>query len=149
MWQFFSRALLTVAAALFISVPAMADQSKDVGEYVIHYNALTTDTLQADVARRYGLRRSPNRVLLNISVLRKVMGTTGQPVHARVTAHAKNLNNQLQRVHMREVGDRGAIYYLGDITVNNGDNITFEINVSPDVRGPAYTISFQQQFFTS
>lgn len=149
MWH--KIAFLLSAFLLTLGLPgiATAEQSKDVGDYVIHYNALSTDTLAPMVARRYGIRRSPNRVLLNVTVLRKVMGTTGQPVHARVTAHATNLNNQLQRIHMREVGDHGAIYYLGDLTVNNGDTLNFTVKVSPDVRREGHSIEFQQQFFTN
>lgn len=128
---------------------AGAEQSSEFGDYVVHYNALTTDTLEARVAQHYGIRRSPNRVLLNVSVLRKLMGTTGQPVTARVQAHATNLNSQLQRIHMRQISDRGAIYYLGDLTVNNGDTLNFTIQVTPDPRQPAHTIEFQQQFFTN
>lgn len=149
MWK--KTALLFSSLTFLFAWPfiSQAEQSSHFGDYVVHYNALSTDTLQPTIARRYGIRRSPNRVLLNVSVLRKVMGTTGEPVPAVVNAHVTNMNNQLLNLRMRRINERGAIYYLGDLTVNNGDTLTFTINVAPDVRQPPHTVTFQQQFFTN
>ena len=78
--------LLLLTAGLTVS----AEQSKTFGDYTIHYVAFTTDMLSPEVARLYKIRRSKNRAILNISVLKKVMGTTGQPVKAQVEATATN-----------------------------------------------------------
>lgn len=141
------NALLWLSLAT-LGAPSQAEQSVDVGDYVIHYNALPTDALQPQVARNYGITRSPNQALLNVTVLRKATGTTGQPVRARVTATATNLNNQLHELDIREVDDQGAFYYLSTVKVNHGETLNFTVQVDPEKQGRVYTARFQQQFVT-
>lgn len=148
MHQRLKRLFLGILALALAPCMAQAEQSVDVGDYVIHYNALTTDALIPEVARHYGITRSPNRVLLNVTVLKKVMGTTGKPVPAEVTATATNLNNQLHMIDMREVDDNGALYHLGTVTVNHGDTLTFNITAVPE-GGGEYKLKFQQQFYVA
>ncbi len=140
-------AALTVA--LYWPVQATAEQSKSFGDYTVHFNALSTDVLQPAIARSYGITRSKSRVLLNVSVLQKVMGTTGRPVNAQVTARATNLNNQLKSIDMREAGDSGGIYYLGEVKVDHGEILHFHVEVTPEGSEKTHVIEFQQQFFTN
>jgi len=67
------RRLLKLAAVLllFPCHLALAQQSQDFGEYVVHYNALNTNLITPQVAQAYGIRRSSSRALLNITVLKK------------------------------------------------------------------------------
>ena len=147
----FHKLAFVIAAfvlALHLPLSATAEQSDFFDDYTVHYNALPTDVLQPAVARSYGITRSKNRVLLNVSVLQKVMGTTGRPVTARVTARATNLNNQLKSIDMREAGDSGGIYYLGEVTVDHAEILHFHIDVMPEGTDKTHVIEFQQQFFT-
>lgn len=139
--------LIGALALATVPLAAQAEQSVDVGEYVIHYNALTTDALMPQVAQAYGITRSPNQVLVNVTVLKKVMGTTGKPVPADVSATATNLNNQLQTIDMRQVDDQGAYYHLGTVTVNHGDTLTFDIRATPEDAGQEYGVKFKKQFY--
>lgn len=148
----YKNTVLKTLGALLLTLTtlgAAAEQSVDVGEYVIHYNALNTDNLLPQVAQSYGITRSPNRVLLNITVLKKVMGTTGKPVSADITATATNLNNQLYTIDMREVDDGGALYHLGTLTVNHGDTLTFHITAVPEGSETPYKLKFQKQFYVA
>ncbi len=140
--------LCVTLAFLVLSFNGHAEQSQTFGDYTIHYNAFTTDALQPAVARAYGITRSKSRVLVNVSVLKRVLGTTGRPVSADVTARAINLNNQLKDIAMRKVDENGAIYYLGEVTVDHGETLTFIIEVSPEGTGKVHKIEFQQRFFT-
>ena len=136
--------LLLTAAGLTVN----AEQSKTFGDYTIHYAAFTTDMLSPEVARQYKIRRSKNRAILNISVLKKVMETTGQPVKAQVTATATNLNRQLKNLSTRELRGNGAIYYIAETYVNNEETLDFNLNITPEGESVALSFSFQQQFFT-
>ena len=149
MFQKLSRMLAVVAVTMTLPFQAVAEQSVTFDDFRVHFNALTTDILQPGVARAYGITRSKSRVLLNVSVLKKVMGTTGEPVSAKVTARATNLNNQLKSIEMRKAGDRGGIYYLGEVSVDNGEILHFHIEVTPEGSDETRVIEFQQQFFTS
>ena len=148
--MFHKPSLMLAVLALIVYWPfqAAAEQSVAFDDYTVHYNALTTEILQPSVARAYGITRSKSRVLLNVSVLKKVMGTTGEPVAATVTARATNLNNQLKSIDMRKADDTGGIYYLGEVSVGNGEILHFHIEVTPEGSDETRVIEFQQQFFT-
>ena len=125
-----------------------AEQSRTFGDYTIHYAAFTTDLLSPEVARLYKIRRSKNRAIINISVLKKVMGTTGQPVKAQVEASATNLNRQMKSLTTRELSSNGAIYYIAETAVNNEETLNFDLNIIPEGETVALSFSFRQQFFT-
>jgi hypothetical protein len=123
--------------------------------YVIHYNALSTEILLPEVARRYGVVRSKNRAMLNVSVRKggknNLMQT--QAVLAKVTAQAVNLNGQLKELEMRQVeeGDAKskAIYYITVFTVTDKETLNFTLKVDPENKGQEHEIKFKQQFFVN
>lgn len=147
MTNLFLRWLLGATLA-FSCAGAMAEQSSTFGDYTVHYSAFTTEILTPEVAKAYGISRSKSRALLNISVLKKVMGTTGQPVRAKVQATATNLSSQLRRLEVRELIDAGAIYYIAETAVADGETLKFSITVTPEDGSAATTVTFDQQFFT-
>jgi len=57
--QFIASVLL--AFTMLLPHSAAAENSKDFGEYVVHFNALATDVLPPQVAREYRITRSRNR----------------------------------------------------------------------------------------
>ncbi len=136
-------ALLTV-----IALPIQAENSRDFGEYVIHYNALTTDFLTPHVAKHYGISRSKNRGMLNVSVLKKSMGVPGQAVKAEVSASATNLNAQVKPMQIREISEGPAVYYIAEFPVSNRETLDFTVDVTPQDGGEPMSVSFRQQFFT-
>ena len=99
--------------------------SKDFGAYIVHFNALTTDQLHAEVAQQYGIVRSDNRPMLNVSILRKEDGGLPQPVSGQVTVAANNLTGQLKSGSLREVREQEAIYYIGEYGIANGGTLIF------------------------
>jgi hypothetical protein len=129
-------------------MPAGAEQSQTFGDYTIHYNAINTEMLDPAVAKGYGITRSKNRALLTISVLKNQIGTSVQPVKAKVTATATNLTSQLRIIKSRELEDAGAIYYIGEIPVRNEETLEFNVEVQPEGSEETYSLKFQQQFFT-
>jgi hypothetical protein len=140
-------AILTSLTLLF-TLPASAENSQDFGEYVVHFNALTTDNLPPTVTREYGITRSKNRALLNVAVLKKVLGTTGQPVSAGINASATNLTGQRRDIELREIREGSAIYYIGEFGVNHEDNLEFIIVAQPEGHDRPLRVQFQQRFFT-
>ncbi len=141
-------AVATLSLILAATVPALAEQALDTGAYVIHYNALSTDDLSPNVATAYGIVRSKNRAMLNVSIIRKVVGTTGKSARGRVTAQVSNLTGQLKDMPLRQVTEQDAVYYIGEVDVNDGETLIFNIHVTPAGEGKTYDIHFKQQFFT-
>jgi len=140
-------ALLALLAGLGLG-PALAENSTKVPGYTIHHNALTTDQLAPDVARRYGIQRSRNRGLLNVSVIKDAPGTTGTPVAATVKATSRNLQGLIREVDMRETRDGTAVYYLGEFPVEHQETLSFTLQVRPQGETSSYAAELSQQFFT-
>lgn len=135
-------------ATLGQAISAEAQQAQDFGDYVVHYNAFTTDMLTPEVGKAYNIQRSPNRALLTISVLKKVMDTPGTPVPAKVSASGTNLTGQLREVPVREIREDGAIYYLGEFPVHNLETYMFTVNVDVEGEKEPLVVKFKQQFYT-
>ena len=125
----------------------MAESSKDFGNYVIHYNAFRSDTLEPEVAKAYNLTRRNNRAILNIAVLKKVMNTTGTPTAATITGHASNLTGQLKKLEFREIKEGTAIYYLAETQFSDGEFLKFKLKVSIDGEEHAARLKFDKRFF--
>jgi len=120
--------------------------SADIGNHVVHFSAQTTDQLPREVARAYQIQRSPERAMLNISIIRK---SDSAPVGADVSVKTRNLTQQLKNVEMRRIDEQDAIYYIGETKVANRETLIFEITVTPEgEERPSEVIRFQRQFYT-
>lgn len=122
---------------------------RDVGDWVIHFNAQPTNMLPAEVAKAYGIERSGSRAMLNVTVMRKEEGTIGKAVSADVSVKASNLTGQLKKMTVRKITEGPAIYYIGEVPVANQETLVFEIDVQPEGASESYTIRFRQQFYAS
>jgi len=138
---------LCAAVALTAGGLVQADNSVEVGSYTVHYNAFTSDFLPPAMARNYEITRSGNRGVLNVSVIKKAEGTTGQSVTAQVLAGGARLTGQHFDIPMREIKDGDAIYYLGDFGVVEGENVKLKVEVTPPGEKQPYLIQFNQEFF--
>ena len=122
--------------------------SADIGDYVVHFSAQSTDQLSPEVARAYNILRSKNRAMLNVSIIRK---SDNMPVAGTVTVKTTNLTGQLKNVTMRKVEEPGetvAIYYIGETPVANRETLLFDIKVRPEGAGTASDVRFKRQFYT-
>lgn len=124
-----------------------AQQREAFGDYVIHYNTVTTDFLQPQIARLYGITRSSNRAILTVTVLKKRTRAAAAPVRARIQVNAVNLNNQIKSMTMREIIEGGAIYYIGEFPISNEETLDFDLQVSTH-DGISHAVAFRRQFFT-
>ncbi|MCB1736227.1 MAG: DUF4426 domain-containing protein [Gammaproteobacteria bacterium] len=141
-------ALLFLVLPLLLPSVSQAEQFQDFGDYVVHFNALPTSFLDPAVAKNYRIVRSKNRAMLNVTVLKKVMGTAGTPVRATVTASAKNLTDQLKDIEIKEVREGSAIYYIGEVRIANDETLDFTVNATPDGESEPRVVRFRQKFFT-
>jgi hypothetical protein len=123
------------------------DTHQDFDKFEVHYNALRTDDLSPDVARAYGIERSANRVLLNVSLLEKAPDGRTTPVDGAVTAAAYNLNGQLKDLQMRRVQEGSSIYFIGEVGISGNEILVFDIEAKPrDGSGP-YLVKYKREFF--
>ena len=100
------------------------------------------------MAKHYGITRSKSRGLLNIVVQKTVLNNPVEPVAAKVSAQAVNLNGQLKELDVREVREGTAIYYLSDFRVSDQETLDFTVDVRPAGDTSSHQVKFRQQFFT-
>lgn len=142
------RSLLAGIGLLLLSTTLMAENSTSIPGYTIHHNAILTSDLLPDVAKSYNIRRSTNRAMLNVSIIKEVAGTTGEPATAKVSATGKNTRGQIRNIPLREIKESGAVYYIGDFLVENQETVEFTIEVTPTGEPKTHTATIKQQFFT-
>lgn len=122
--------------------------SADIGDYIVHFSAQSTDQLPPDIARAYGIVRSKNRAMLNVSIIRESDSTS---VAGNVTVKTVNLTGQLKNITMRKIeepGDVTAIYYIGETPVANRETLIFDISVQPEGETASSEVRFKRQFYT-
>jgi len=140
--------MLILLSAL-TSLPVIAQQAQEFGDFTVHYNALNTSLLTPEVAKAYGIRRSDSRALINISVLKNTGEQSTTAVKARVTASGRNLTGQTRNVEMREIDDGdGAVYYIGELSVRNMEMFDFTVVVLAEGQNKPFNVKFRQQFYT-
>jgi hypothetical protein len=137
-----------LAISLLAPLSARADNSTAADGYVIHHNAFTADTLEPAVAQRYGIQRSKQRGVINVTVVKEQAGTTGTPVAARVEVSATSRSGQSLRVPMRELKEQEATYYIGEFPVQDQETLEFAIEVTPAGSAKGLKAKTSQQFFT-
>jgi Domain of unknown function (DUF4426) len=115
------------------------DTQKDFDGLEVHYNAIRTDQLTTEVARAYGIERSPSRVLLNVAMLTKTPGGAAKPVDGTVSASAHNLNGQLK--------EGPAVYFIGEVGISGDEILVFNIDVEPVAGGGRHSVQFKREFF--
>lgn len=130
-----------------IDVLGGTESSRDFGDYVVHFNAVTTDQLTPDIASEYGIVRSKNRALLNVSIQRKQDNGGTTAVAGAVAASAVNLTGQLKDLLVREIREDNAIYYIAETPVTNGESLIFTLDVTPQNEASRFSVRFQKQFF--
>jgi hypothetical protein len=145
------KILISLLFPLFLLAQAAdlpAQQFETFGNYEVHYNALNTHLIPAEVATAYGIKRSSSRALVNVTVLDKSTESSGVPVNARVTCTAVNLLGHKREIDMREITEpEGAIYYIGETQVRNLETYRFTVNIEPE-NSENFVLNFQQQFYT-
>lgn len=148
--RFWLNPVRYLVAALLLSVAALAqaENSSDFGDYVVHYNAFNTDILSPKVAQEYGIKRSSNRGMLNVVVLRKVLEAPGQPMPAKITGTTTNLVGSKNKLEFREIREPNAIYYIAEFGVTNEEILVFNIEAQVEGSNETMDVRYRKQFFT-
>lgn len=117
----------------------------DIGNYIVHFSAQSTDLLPKEVAVAYDIIRSKNRAMLNVSIIEK---GTNKAATGVVTVKTVNLTGQLKNVVMLKRQEQDAIYYIGVTPVANRETLIFDISVQPEGEAEASRVRFKRQFYS-
>lgn len=138
---------LIVTALCLLPFGARAEQFKQFGDYIVHYNTINTSFLSAQVAREYNIQRSSSRAMLNIAVQKKSDKPQNTPVRAEIEVTATNLNGQQRQVAMRAIEDGEVVYYIGELGIENEEVLNFNVHVRPQGSSKTFDLQFSEQFF--
>lgn len=100
------------------------------GDVTIRANVVPTASLDAGVARRYGIERTDRTAMLLVSVRRGPDGLdTSMP--AQVLAKASDLRGRASLVEMRELRSSGGLLdYVGTVEFDAPDTLRFDVQVT-------------------
>jgi len=120
---------------------------RDFGEYVVYFNALTTDQLDPEIAANYEIVRSNRRVLLNIVMEHNPDFGAPTVVPGEVKASARNLTGQIRNLLVSEIREEESIYYIAQTSIVDSESLIFTIEATPETASEPLVLQFQKQFF--
>ena len=137
--------LLLAVSFLAFGFNSQAENAKEFAEHIVYFNAFPTDSLPAQMTKQYGLKRSKNYAMINISVMEK---GTGVPVGVKsnVTGELKNLMGQSRELEFREIKEGKAVYYIAQIGVQSKETVNFNIDIKPEGGQEKYEVKFSKKF---
>ncbi|GIU09770.1 outer membrane protein [Shewanella sp. c952] len=140
------RSLIAVLLlSLCLTGSAFAEQKQNVGNYDIHYVALSSTFLTPSIAKSYGIKRSSYSGILNISVLdTSVDGNPAVPVE--ITGVANNLLDARVELKFREIREGDSIYYIAEVPYRDDQEINFNIAVKHGSKLNTQ-LKFKQKFY--
>ncbi|WP_104204909.1 DUF4426 domain-containing protein [Billgrantia saliphila] len=147
MCQRIASTLLAIALLLAVALPLKAQQYEKVGDYQVHYSAVSTQHIPQAVAETHGIQRSPALALLNVSVLEELDDGETRPINAGVEG----------TVGMLQAGERTPLAFR---TLRSGDSpsqvavfrirddapMHFELEVRYDRNREPAAVNFIQRF---
>lgn len=118
------------------------DQKKVLGPWHVHYIAFSTTFLTPQIARANGITRSPNNVLVNISVLDKY---TKKAQEVELSGNARNLIGRASELEFVQVNEGEAIYYLAEMSFDDEEHYRFKINIKQG--NSSQLLTFEQKLY--
>lgn len=140
------RSLLAISLLLTAELAA-AEQFIEDKNYIVHYSAFNSTLVTPEVAKAYDLKRSRQRGLVNISVMRKMPDGSHKAVLAQLKGYTGQLGGSEIPLDFQVVEEGEAIYYLAQFQLRSGNNLNFDIKVKPTPEHPGLKVSFAQRFF--
>ena len=128
---------------LFLTPLVQAEQKKDIGNWEVHYMALTSTFLTPQVALNYDIVRSRYNGLINISVLDKKSKTAQSVV---LNGEAKNLLGVVKNLSFQQVTEGESIYYLATLSFSDQELYRFNITINDGT--DQQTLKFQHKFYS-
>ncbi len=138
--------LSLIFTALFCS-NVMAEQKIEDDNYIVHYSAINTTMLTLEVAKASGITRSRKRGMLNIAVQKKQKSGKIEGVLAQLDGKVSNLIGQQRTLDFNVITEGAAIYYLAEFFLDNGERLSFTVNVQPTPQYRGLKVSFDQIFY--
>jgi len=137
------HALFLLAAGVCMALPATAQDSERIDGHEVHFNALVTTSLDAAMARQYGIERSARRGMVVLAV--QAIEESGEPraVSAQVSGEAVNLTGRRVPIAFREIAGAD-VSYIGLFDLDGVDTWTFNLSIRPHAATRAFPLRFNR-----
>ncbi|QOR40460.1 DUF4426 domain-containing protein [Billgrantia diversa] len=140
---------LALAFALLLGLLPLAGQAQQfeqIGDYQIHYSAVSTSFLPSSVAEAHGIQRSPALALLNVSVLEEVDGQL-RPVNASVSGSVGEVQGSKQQpLSFRTLRSGETQSQIAVFRIRDDEPMHFTLEVRYDRNREPAEVNFIQRF---
>lgn len=138
-------ALLSAALAggMTTTTGALAEDSQRIDGHEVHFNALVTTSLDAAMARQYGIERSARRGMVVLAVQAAAADGEARGVPAQVRGEAVNLTGRRVPIAFREIAGSD-VSYIGLFDLDGVDTWTFHLSIQPQGAQRAYPVRFNR-----
>ncbi|WP_076407881.1 DUF4426 domain-containing protein [Shewanella sp. UCD-KL12] len=140
------RAIISVLILTFAFIGNVsAEQKQKVGNFDIHYMALSSTFLTPSIAKSYGIKRSSYTGIINIAVL-DTSQNGNPPVAVEISGIANNLLDARINLQFREIREGEAIYYIAEVPYRDDQEINFQVAIKHDNQLNTQ-LKFKQKFY--
>lgn len=101
------------------------------GDHEMRYGIVLASELPAEVATTYGINRSKDRAVVNVSVLRRRAEALPTPIEAEVEGEWRTVISEPKPLLFRPILQGGAISYVAEVPVRHQQPTTFELHARP------------------
>lgn len=123
---------------------ALAEQSKRLGPWEVHYNAFNSTLLRPEMAQQYTLERSSRIATLNIAVL--AANEPGKPAQrVSIEGYAMNPLSMQQPLEFQEVIEGDAVYYIAQTSFTHLETLRFFITLKQGKE--QHELKFSKEFW--
>ncbi|WP_285164714.1 DUF4426 domain-containing protein [Shewanella goraebulensis] len=137
--------LLVVGLSFGLTSTAQAEQKQQVGNFDIHYMALSSTFITPSIAKTYGIERSNYNGIVNIAVL-DTSKEGNPPVAIEISGVANNLLDARITLDFKEIREGKAIYYIAQVPYRDDQEINFNIAVKHGNQLNT-SLKFKQKFY--
>ena len=141
------KKIILTLSLLFTACLAAAEQKQEFGDYEVHYIALPTTVLSAEVAKQYQLARSKSTGFLNISVLKKQPDGSTRAISAFIRGSIRNMVQQQRQLEFSRISEGDAVYQIAQFWYSQGENMIFELEVQADPNQGPFSLRFTQALY--
>lgn len=146
--MFYLRVFILMLCLPALASQAQIDQLKPVetsqtfGSYTVHFSVFNSTFISPEVAQIYGLTRSKNQVLVNISLTQTLDGKTTLGLPVNISGTATNLIQQQRVLNFQTINEGEATYYLAPLRHTNEEVVNFVVQVQAEGESTPFTVRF-------
>lgn len=134
---------------LFASTVAFSEPFNDhqnFAEHSVYYSVFNSTFIPADIASRYGIKRSKYESLINVSIS---PANEYGAFPARVSGTVTNLMQQQKQLNFIEIKEPTATYYIAPMRISGEETVKVELSVKPEgYEGEPYHIKFNKKLYS-